>query len=73
MVSSPEPNVHDEVAEVTARVCDRIPDIDGGAIETQVSQLFDAYADSKVRVFLPILVEREAVARLTHHRHDVAG
>ena len=49
---------------MTTRVHGRLPDVGVEAVEAQVVALFDEYADSKVRDFVPIMVEREAVARL---------
>jgi len=57
----PHPKV---LAEVTARLCERFPDAPPSAVREQVDVLFQRYASSTVRDFVPILVEREMAARL---------
>lgn len=55
---------HKVVSQVTARVLQRVPEATTESVDNEVADLFRKYADSKVRVFLPILVEREAVNHL---------
>lgn len=59
--SIPEQKIVDQV---TARVRDRMPDVATQTIETAVLLMLAEYADSTVRDFLPILIEREVVAQL---------
>jgi hypothetical protein len=49
------------VAQVKARVHERLPDISLQSIDDEVTGLFHQYAGSKVRTYLPILVERDAI------------
>jgi hypothetical protein len=59
--TQPEPVV---VEQVKARVHERLPGVSLQRIEAEVTGLFGLYADSKVRTYLPILVERDAVDHL---------
>jgi hypothetical protein len=52
------------VALVTARLRVRLPETAPGQIEEEVVAVLGTFADSKVRSFLPILVERQALERL---------
>ncbi len=52
------------VAQVTARVREKLPQVGSDSIATEVTEVFAQYAGSKVRDFVPILVEREVVDRL---------
>jgi hypothetical protein len=61
------------VAEVAARVHARLPGLTVDDVEREVRRLFGEYETSRVRSFVPILVEREAVATLRGgHSSDVA-
>ena len=59
--STPEQKIVDQV---TARVRDLMPDVAPQTIEKAVLQMLGEYADSTVRDFLPILIEREVLAQL---------
>ena len=52
------------VAQVAARLHDLFPDLAPRRIEAEVAAVLSAFADSKVRTYLPILVERRALERL---------
>ena len=70
METQVEPKI---VHQVNARVHEKLPDVSVQAIEAEVNHLFREYANSKVRAFLPILVERDAVEHLgTRHPNDPA-
>jgi hypothetical protein len=56
------------VEQVTARVHERLPGVSIQAVEAEVTGLFHEYAGSKVRTFLPILVERDAIDRLLRNQ-----
>jgi hypothetical protein len=58
------------VEQVKARLHERLPDISIQSIEVEVTGLFHQYAGSKVRTYLPILVERDAI---DHFRSHPAG
>ena len=60
------------VEQVTARVHERLRGVSLQAIEGEVTGLFQRYADSKVRTFLPILVERDTIDHLRHHQTSIA-
>lgn len=57
------------VALVTTRLHDRLPDFSPRQIEEEVVAVLSTFAASKVRSFLPILVERQALMRL----HGLSG
>lgn len=61
------------VTKATVRLQDRMPHASSERVEEVVVALLDRYRDSKVRDFLPILVEREAL-RVLHRTssHDAA-
>ena len=61
METQPEREV---VTEVTNRLRTRFPDLAADALEPMVTSVLAGYGDSKVRDFVPILAEREVVARL---------
>lgn len=61
------------VSEVTTRVHDRVPEVETQRVEVAVVHRFEVYADSKVRDFLPILVEREVVEQLRGRSRRQAG
>lgn len=63
--TQPEPVV---VEQVKARVHERLPDVSLQRIAAEVDGLFGQYADSKVRTYLPILVERDVVDHLKGRR-----
>lgn len=52
------------LTDVEARVQSQLPNVLDEHVHGLVVALFEEWADSKVQSFLPILVEREAVARL---------
>jgi hypothetical protein len=68
MDKSEEPKI---IADVAARVSARLPDLTEDAVHDEVLRLFQEYESSRVRSFVPILVEREAVATLRgrHSKH----
>lgn len=61
METLPEQKV---VAAVTARVQAKLPQVTQESVEYEVVGLFRQYAGSRVRDYLPILVERAAVDHL---------
>lgn len=52
------------MAQVTRELRDRFPDIEPRVIDTTVAEVLEGFAESSVRDFLPILVQREAQVRL---------
>ena len=56
------------VADVVARVSAKLPGLTDDAVRDEVLKLFEEYQSSRVRSFIPILVEREAVALLRQSR-----
>jgi hypothetical protein len=61
------------VALVTIRLQDRLPHVAPRRIEEEVVVVLGSYAGSTVRAFMPILVERQALARLRQRStHDAA-
>ena len=50
--------------QVKVRVQERLPEVSWQAIDDAVTRSFGQYADSKVRTYLPILVERDAIDHL---------
>ncbi|MBJ7355957.1 three-helix bundle dimerization domain-containing protein [Nocardioides sp.] len=61
------------VARVTARLLVRLPDLSPERVEEVVAAVVGHYRDSRVRDFLPVLVEREALRTLLHTSdHDAA-
>ena len=52
------------VEQVKVRVQARLPEASWQAVDDAVTRSFGQYADSKVRNYLPILVEREAIELL---------
>lgn len=65
MDTSEEPKI---VADVAARVRAKLPDVSDDAVHDEVLRLFREYQSSRVHSFVPILVEREAVALLRRDR-----
>lgn len=59
------------LAQVTSRLCARFPDRSSTEIEAMVSRLFAEYSGSRIRDFVPIFVEREAVQELSGRREPV--
>ena len=60
---------HDEekvVREIVAHLRARVPQAPQEEVEQTVAGLFHEWADSPVRSFLPVLVEKEARERLRH-------
>lgn len=58
---------HDEdkvVREIIAHLLVRLPEAPADEVERTVVALFHEWADSPVRSFLPVLVEKEARERL---------
>jgi len=53
------------LAGVTARLRVKLPAVDPAEIETVVLRCFGGFAGSKIRDFVPILVERAAYAELS--------
>ncbi|MDN3310636.1 hypothetical protein QWJ90_06810 [Microbacterium oryzae] len=51
-------------AEIRERLGERFPAIPGDTIAAAVQQARDSFARARVRDFVPVLVEREAPARL---------
>ena len=58
---------HKIVANVLAHLHERFPDVPAATVESEVMSRFGAYADSRVRDFLPTLIEREVAERLAGH------
>lgn len=58
---------HKVMANVLAHLHDRFPDVPAETVESEVRSRFGAYAGSRVRDFLPTLVEREVAANLAAH------
>jgi hypothetical protein len=58
------------VEQVKARVHERLPGVSLQSIEAEVTGLFHEYAGSKVRAYLPILVERDAIDHLRRSASD---
>jgi hypothetical protein len=58
------------VSQVKVRVRDKLPQVDPQAVDEAVAVSLGAYADCNVRNFVPILVEREALARLSVRRPE---
>ena len=58
----------EEAKIVAARVSAKLPDLTDEAVHHEVVRLFQEYQTSRVRSFIPILVEREAVALLRQSR-----
>ena len=52
------------VEEVIARVRAKFPEVPDDTVRVEVLRLFQEYHNSRVRTFVPILVEREVVALL---------
>ncbi len=52
------------VAEIVARLSAKFPDVPGETVRVEVHRLFQEYQNSRVRSFVSILVEREAMATL---------
>lgn len=65
----PEPKV---LAQVVQRVEERLPGVAHDVAEDAVTVVFREYSDSRVRDFLPILVEREVLLRLRRGPLSVA-
>ena len=65
MDKSEEPKI---VADVAARVSAKLPHLTGDEVHDEVLRLFQEYQSSRVHSFVPILVEREAVALLRRDR-----
>lgn len=61
------------VARVTLQLQSRVPDVSSARVEEVVSAVLADYRDSKVRDFLPVLVERDALRVLRRTSgHDAA-
>lgn len=56
------------VHDVTTRVRSRFPQLPQEVIDAEVAGAVEGFADARVRDLLPILVERETVARLKRRR-----
>lgn len=52
------------VTEISERLIARHPDVPRATIDTVVGEVNQDFAGSRVRVFIPLLVERYAGARL---------
>lgn len=61
------------VARVTVRIRGQMSHVPHEQVETVVVAVLDRFGTSRVRDFLPVLVEREALAILRHRSdHDAA-
>jgi hypothetical protein len=54
-----------QIATVTDRLATGHPEVDRTSIEAAVHDAYQGYATSRIRDFVPLLVEREAVDRLS--------
>lgn len=52
------------IDQVVERLAVRFPSVDAETIETIVRDAYAAFANAHVRDFVPVLVERDAKARL---------
>ncbi len=59
------------LAQVTSRLRARFPELSSAEVETTVARLFEEYSGSRIRDFVPIFVEREAVQELDRRRAAV--
>ncbi|HTZ44004.1 MAG TPA: hypothetical protein VMB79_09080 [Jatrophihabitans sp.] len=48
------------MAQITERLCVRFPSVEPGEIELLVQLRYDGFAGSRIRDYVPILVERAA-------------
>lgn len=70
MATMTEPEI---VALVTHRLKDMLPHLVPRQIEEEVAAVLSTFTGSKVRSFLPILVEREALVSLRRHSERAAA
>ena len=54
-----------QIATVSERLATRHPEVERESIEVAVREAHQSYAGSRVRDFVPLLVERDAVDRLS--------
>ena len=54
-----------QIATIGERLAGGHPEVDRQSIDTAVREAHQRYADSRIRDFVPLLVERDAVARLS--------
>lgn len=54
-----------QIATVTERLATHHPEVDRQSIDTAVREAHQSYVGSRVRDFVPLLVERDAVERLS--------
>lgn len=55
-------------AEIAERLAERFPEATPDAIATAIAESRASLADAKVRDFVPVLIEKEAKARLKGKR-----
>ena len=68
MTMTDHPQLREETAlrEAIARLCRRFPDRQASDVEVVVARRYAALADSRIRDFIPMLVERAAYNDLAH-------
>lgn len=59
-----------KIAEISTRLTSRHPEVSRGTVETVVREVHRDFEGSRVRDFVPLLVERYAGARLSHPDPD---
>lgn len=62
-----KPTNEEIISQVTARLQVRLPAASAAEIRRVVSDLLHSYDESRVRDFIPVLVEREALGMLDPH------
>ncbi len=60
------------VAELAARIRGHVPEPRRSVVDSIVQSLWREYSDARIRDFVPIFVERDALAQLGAHRGAAA-
>ena len=66
-VASMEPSEQKALDLVVLRLQRKFPDLPSGSIRDEVDRAYRDYDRSRVRTYLPILVEREVAERFDRH------
>jgi hypothetical protein len=66
--AEPSPELeHEAIAMVKARLRSRHPDMSPDRVDATVENVYHHYDESRVRTFVPVLVEHEARTELTDY------
>lgn len=64
-LSVPKKSEFDAVAEIERRLVTKFAAVPPADVSTAISQAHDRFADSKIRDFVPLLVERRVISQLS--------